>query len=148
LALYAFLKLRGKQRGNRPPRVKGLPIIGNAMDINENNLFDKLYSFSEKYGEIFELKILHQTFVSLNSESLIRKALATEPYTRFMNERTKFFYGESMLYGSQSVFSYGDPYSKVYNGMRKGKCHLKLSFSLLLKKNLQTISLQYSQSFI
>ncbi|XP_060554489.1 cytochrome P450 2C31-like [Ruditapes philippinarum] len=90
------------------------------MDINENNLFDKLYSFSEKYGEIFEMKILHQTFVSLNSESLIRKALATEPYTRFMNERTKFFYGESMLYGSQSVFTYGDPYSKVYNGMRKG----------------------------
>ncbi|XP_060554487.1 cytochrome P450 2C31-like [Ruditapes philippinarum] len=64
--------------------------------------------------------MLHQTFVCLNSEGLIRKALATEPYTRFMNERNKFFYGEAMLYGSQSVVFYGDPYSKVYNGMRKG----------------------------
>jgi hypothetical protein len=39
-------------RENGRPRVKGLPIIGNAQERNENNLFDKLTSFSEKYGEI------------------------------------------------------------------------------------------------
>jgi hypothetical protein len=129
LAIWAIFKLKRQQSENGPPRVKGrLPIIGNALEINKNNLYHKLYSFSEKYGNIFELKMLHQTFVCLNSEGLIRKALATEPYTRFMNERNKFFYGEAMLYGSQSVVFYGDPYSKVYNGMRKGKSFIFYHF--------------------
>jgi hypothetical protein len=128
LAIWAIFKLKRHQRGNRVPRVKGLPIIGNTLEINESNLFGKLYSFSEKYGEIFELKILHQTFVCLNSEGLIRKALATEPYTRFMNEKTKIFFGEAMLYGGQSVALYRDPYSKVYNGMRKGQSFIIYHF--------------------
>ena len=130
IALCLFFKLKEKQNGNRPPLVKGLPIIGNALEINGFNIFDKLYSFAERYGDIFELKILHQTFVCLNSEGVIRKAFASEPYTRYMNERSKFFFSEAMLYGGQTVTFYGDPYSKVYNGMRKGERYCILLFLL------------------
>ncbi|XP_045173890.2 cytochrome P450 2A7-like [Mercenaria mercenaria] len=122
LAIFILLKLKGKQKrnGKKPPSPKGVPVFGNALEINEKNTLDMLFKYAEEYGDIFEIKLLHETLVCLNSEGMIRKALAGEPYKRYMNDKAKSFYSETMLYGSQSVFTYGDAHSKVYNGMRKG----------------------------
>ncbi len=45
----------------RPPRVRGLPILGSALNMQKNPLayFLRLY---EKHGPVFELKVLNQNY--------------------------------------------------------------------------------------
>jgi hypothetical protein len=38
-----FFKLKRQQRGNEPPRVKGLSIKGNALEINEFYLMNYIH---------------------------------------------------------------------------------------------------------
>ncbi|KAI1391914.1 bifunctional P-450:NADPH-P450 reductase [Hypoxylon trugodes] len=45
------------------PKPPGLPLLGNVFDVNPNNTWESLRELSEKYGEIFQIKVLGQTIV-------------------------------------------------------------------------------------
>ena len=53
-----------------PPGPKPLPILGNIRDVNPNNTWTSLKTLAEKYGEIFQIKVLGHTIVFVASVAL------------------------------------------------------------------------------
>lgn len=55
------------------PQPPGVPLLGNIFDVDSSNTWASLKKLSEKYGEIFQIKVLGHTIVFVASA-----ALATE----------------------------------------------------------------------
>ncbi|XP_045168097.2 cytochrome P450 2D28-like [Mercenaria mercenaria] len=73
---------------------KGLPVLGCIHKINGGNIRYKFMDYAEQYGEIFQVKMLFDSFVVLNSESIIRKSFGGEKYKHFFNDRASYFFGK------------------------------------------------------
>ncbi|EKM56473.1 uncharacterized protein PHACADRAFT_253615, partial [Phanerochaete carnosa HHB-10118-sp] len=70
ILLALFLKAsvtRYKQRARYPPGPKGLPIIGNVLEMPKTHEWLTFASWSEQYGDIIYLSLLGQPMVILNS---------------------------------------------------------------------------------
>ncbi|KAH9914746.1 cytochrome P450 [Fomitopsis serialis] len=70
-ALCAVLLIalnRSRGRGKRlPPGPKGLPVLGNALDMPTGNLWTTFTEWGHKYGDIVSITVFGQTIVILNS---------------------------------------------------------------------------------
>ncbi|GJE86539.1 cytochrome P450 [Phanerochaete sordida] len=58
---------RSRQRARYPPGPKGLPVIGNVLDMPKEHEWLTFASWGEKYGDIVYLSLLGQPMVVLNS---------------------------------------------------------------------------------
>ncbi|GJE86541.1 cytochrome P450 [Phanerochaete sordida] len=58
---------RSRQRARYPPGPKGLPVIGNVLDMPKEHEWLTFASWGEKYGDIVYLSLLGQPMVILNS---------------------------------------------------------------------------------
>ncbi len=52
------------------PQPPGIPLLGNVFDVNPNNTWASLKKLAEKYGEIFQIKVLGQTIVFVAGAAL------------------------------------------------------------------------------
>ncbi|XP_053390092.1 vitamin D(3) 25-hydroxylase-like, partial [Mercenaria mercenaria] len=100
--LHFFLEKR-KLRGDAINGPKGLPIVGNILEINDKTIHFKFTDYAQKFGEIFRLKMLMDNVIVLNSENIIRKAFGGEKYKRYFGDRGEMFYGEHFRCHSQSL---------------------------------------------
>ncbi|OSD00072.1 cytochrome P450 [Trametes coccinea BRFM310] len=66
-AFVAFSILRNRARGKLPPGPPGVPLLGNLFDFPAEFAPDAYLAMSKKYGDVFSLHVLGQTFVVLNS---------------------------------------------------------------------------------
>ncbi|KAI6108214.1 hypothetical protein F5141DRAFT_1121584 [Pisolithus sp. B1] len=71
LALCA-LASRTKSKPPYPPRPKGLPIIGNALDIDPQRPHLTFAQWGKIHGDIVYARILGQDIIILNSEKTSR----------------------------------------------------------------------------
>ncbi|OAL43479.1 cytochrome P450 [Pyrenochaeta sp. DS3sAY3a] len=71
--LYVILKLLrfGAREKNLPPGPSTLPIIGNLHVVIDRELYKRFKEWSEKYGEVFSLKIGKGTMIVLNSKRAV-----------------------------------------------------------------------------
>ncbi|CAH1799433.1 unnamed protein product [Owenia fusiformis] len=63
---------------SRIPGPKGIPFLGNALQIDPINIHRDLLSLKETYGEIFKLDFAGDQVVVLNSHAAIYEALVTK----------------------------------------------------------------------
>ncbi|XP_045183803.2 cytochrome P450 2D3-like [Mercenaria mercenaria] len=125
--IYIILALLGliylfkakKSKGKTIPGPSGWPLLGNALEITEQNMPQKCFEYAKKYGPIVQLKLFNTNVVLLNSTEMLQKAMNGDPYKQFFNDRPGYFYGEHFLFGGQGVVVYKEGYGGVHSDLRK-----------------------------
>lgn len=114
------MKRKDVREGKQIPGPKGLPIVGNITEVNTENMHVKCFEYAGKFGDIFQVKLLNQRLIILNSESLTRLAGSADRYKQYMNDKPGSFYGDMFFYGSQCTVLCQHGFSAEHNGYRKG----------------------------
>lgn len=117
----AFLFMRKNVRtGTLIPGPKGLPIIGHTFEINSKNMHDKCYEYAHQFGDIFQVNLMNQKIIMINSESLIRLAATADGCKQYLNDKPATFFGDKLMYGSQCAVLCENGFSEEHNAYRKG----------------------------
>ncbi|TDZ62040.1 Bifunctional cytochrome P450/NADPH--P450 reductase [Colletotrichum trifolii] len=66
------------------PRPPGIPILGNIFDINTKNTWASLKTLSEKYGEIFQIKVLGHTVVFVAGAALAEELCDEKRFRKYV----------------------------------------------------------------
>ncbi|XP_061187092.1 cytochrome P450 1A2-like [Saccostrea echinata] len=59
-----------KNTDGQPPGPNGWPLVGIVFDVEIPKLHLKLYEWTQKYGDVFQFKILNKNFLCINSERI------------------------------------------------------------------------------
>lgn len=119
LIIMLFLRKDGR-KGKRIPGPLGLPLLGCALDVNTENIHEKFSEYARQYGDIFQVKLMNFNIIGLNTGEMIKEAASSDGYKQYLNDRATTFYGEMMLFGSQSTVFCKNGYSTLHNTYRKG----------------------------
>ncbi|KAI0430286.1 cytochrome P450 [Xylaria sp. FL1042] len=66
------------------PQPPGLPLLGNIKDVNPNNTWWSLKTLAEKYGEIFQIKVLGKTLVFVAGAALAEELCDEKRFRKFV----------------------------------------------------------------
>jgi len=104
-----------KTNTNNPPGPKGLPIIGNLLQLDISNLHLQFSQFSKKYGPLFSLQLGLRPAIVVSSAEIAKEVLKNHDHV-FSNRPIS--YGQNILCynGSEIVFA---PYGDFWREIRK-----------------------------
>ena len=74
-ALIILLLYKWMTEPPLPHGPRGLPLIGNALQVDQTGLHKTLAKWAETYGGVFTINLLGQNIVVLNSSEAIYEAL-------------------------------------------------------------------------
>ncbi|KAH7303794.1 putative cytochrome P450 [Stachybotrys elegans] len=96
------------RRYNLPPRVPGLPFIGNTLQIPKTHQGTWAKKLAEKYGEMFTVQLGENTWVFLNSSRVVKDLL--EKRAAIYCSRPPFPLSHDIMSGGSRVLlmPYGD----------------------------------------
>ena len=57
------------------PAIPGLPLVGNAHQLDNNNLHKSLTNLVNKYGDVFQFSMFGKRFLVINSPSTAYEAM-------------------------------------------------------------------------
>lgn len=63
------------------PGPKGLPVLGNLLQINLQKLHSILEEWADNYGDIYQFKLFNKTVVAISEPALIQSILRDRPET-------------------------------------------------------------------
>ncbi|KAI1080530.1 bifunctional P-450:NADPH-P450 reductase [Whalleya microplaca] len=66
------------------PQPAGVPLLGNIFDVDPNNTWDSLRKLAEKYGEIFQIKVLGQTIVFVAGAALAEELCDEKRFRKYV----------------------------------------------------------------
>lgn len=66
------------------PQPKGLPLVGNILDVKPSNTWQSLQRLSEKYGEIFQIKVLGNTIVFVAGAALAEEICDEKRFRKYV----------------------------------------------------------------
>ncbi|OHE99727.1 cytochrome P450 [Colletotrichum orchidophilum] len=66
------------------PQPPGVPILGNIFDIDPKNTWSSLKKLSEKYGEIFQVKVLGHTIVFVAGAALAEELCDEKRFRKYV----------------------------------------------------------------
>ncbi|RDA88109.1 hypothetical protein CP532_6805 [Ophiocordyceps camponoti-leonardi (nom. inval.)] len=66
------------------PMPSGVPILGNIFDVKPSNPWESLKGLSEKYGEIFQIKVLGKTLVFVAGVELAEEICDEKRFRKFV----------------------------------------------------------------
>ena len=66
------------------PQPPGLPLLGNIKDVDPSNTWWSLKTLSEKYGEIFQIKVLGKTLVFVAGAALAEELCDEKRFRKFV----------------------------------------------------------------
>ena len=107
LIVYLLTVKRHNFKSSLPPRVPGVPLLGNVTGVDTKRPHITFTEWSKKYGPVFRISILGQETVVLNDKQSIREALiekdvelAGRPY--IFRIHYGFHYAEDIIFGDWS----------------------------------------------
>ncbi|KAI8948068.1 cytochrome P450 [Xylaria longipes] len=66
------------------PQPPGLPLLGNIKDVDPSNTWGSLKKLAEKYGEIFQIKVLGKTLVFVAGAALAEELCDEKRFRKFV----------------------------------------------------------------
>ncbi|CAH1775328.1 unnamed protein product [Owenia fusiformis] len=107
---------------SRIPGPKGIPILGNALQIDMVKIHDQFLGWSKTYGEIFLLNLAGESVVVLNSHEAINEALIRKS-TDFAGRPGESFRIQYLFSQKDIIFrDFTDDFKRlkkiVYKGLR------------------------------
>jgi len=66
------------------PQPPGVPVLGNIFDVNPSNTWASLKVLAEKYGEIFQIKVLNHTIVFVASAALADEVCDEKRFRKYV----------------------------------------------------------------
>ncbi|KAI0850791.1 cytochrome P450 [Daldinia vernicosa] len=66
------------------PQPPGVPLLGNIFDINPSNTWDSLRVLAEKYGEIFQIKVLGHTIVFVAGAAIAEELCDEKRFRKYV----------------------------------------------------------------
>ncbi|KAI0008327.1 bifunctional P-450:NADPH-P450 reductase [Xylariaceae sp. FL0662B] len=66
------------------PQPPGLPLLGNIFDVDPNNTWESLRKLAEKYGEIFQIKVLGHTVVFVAGAALAEELCDEKRFRKYI----------------------------------------------------------------
>lgn len=66
------------------PQPKGLPLVGNILDVKPSNTWQSLQRLSEKHGEIFQIKVLGSTIVFVAGAALAEELCDEKRFRKYV----------------------------------------------------------------
>ncbi|KAF7350729.1 Cytochrome P450 [Mycena sanguinolenta] len=75
LIIGSFYHIRTEKRPRLPPGPRGLPFVGNILDLTGEKLWVKFAEMADVWGDIFSLKVLGETIVVINSVKIAEDLL-------------------------------------------------------------------------
>ncbi|KAH7029526.1 cytochrome P450 [Microdochium trichocladiopsis] len=66
------------------PQPPGVPVLGNIFDVNPNNTWASLKGLAEKYGEIFQIKVLGHPIVFVASSALAEELCDQKRFRKYV----------------------------------------------------------------
>ncbi|KAI1487667.1 cytochrome P450 [Biscogniauxia mediterranea] len=66
------------------PQPPGVPLLGNIFDVDPNNTWASLKKLSEKYGEIFQIKVLGHTVVFVAGAALAEEICDEKRFRKYV----------------------------------------------------------------
>ncbi|KAK1573551.1 cytochrome P450 [Colletotrichum navitas] len=66
------------------PQPPGIPLLGNIFDIDPKNTWSSLKTLSEKYGEIFQIKVLGHTIVFVAGAALAEELCDEKRFRKYV----------------------------------------------------------------
>ena len=66
------------------PQPRGLPLVGNVLDVNPNNTWGSLKKLSEQYGEIFKITVLGHTIVFAAGAALAEELCDEKRFRKYV----------------------------------------------------------------
>ncbi|KAI3394035.1 hypothetical protein diail_3300 [Diaporthe ilicicola] len=66
------------------PQPKGLPLVGNVLDVNPSNTWQSLQRLAEEHGEIFQIKVLGSTVVFVAGAALAEELCDEKRFRKYV----------------------------------------------------------------
>ncbi|XP_034304486.2 steroid 17-alpha-hydroxylase/17,20 lyase isoform X1 [Magallana gigas] len=93
--LIAFQSYTGAKNG--PPGPKGYPFFGVIFEVDVFRLHEKLYEWTQQYGDVFQFQMLGKKFLCINSVEVLRETFLQEPCATINAYRSPTFTGKYLL---------------------------------------------------
>ena len=94
-------------KGTPLPGPKQLPVLGNALQVDSQNLHQSVSDMVKDYGAIFKLSLMGQNTVFINDPELLRKAFGSSVYGDILNDRPASFVGKYLVFSCNDII-FGD----------------------------------------
>ncbi|KAI1405165.1 bifunctional P-450:NADPH-P450 reductase [Hypoxylon fuscum] len=66
------------------PQPPGVPLVGNIFDVDPNNTWESLRNLSERYGEIFQIKVFGQTIVFVAGAAIAEELCDEKRFRKYV----------------------------------------------------------------
>ncbi|KAI0384982.1 bifunctional P-450:NADPH-P450 reductase [Hypomontagnella monticulosa] len=66
------------------PKPPGVPLLGNIFDVNPQNTWESVRELAEKYGEIFQIKVLNQTVVFVAGAAIAEELCDEKRFRKYV----------------------------------------------------------------
>ena len=90
------------RRHKLPPGPTGYPVCGNSFQIDTDRIQHDLKNLFDKYGTIFQLKLMGTRVVTLTSSRLLKYAFYLSPCEKHTNDRSENSSSE-VFYGRKHI---------------------------------------------
>ncbi|KAL2230159.1 UNVERIFIED_CONTAM: cytochrome [Sesamum indicum] len=121
LVILVFLLTRRRRKSTagrklpRPPGPPGLPLFGNFLQFNPENLHLRLAKLSNKYGPLMSMTLVGKPVIVISSAPVAKEALKHNDVA--FSSRPSFITSRKLTYNNHDIaFS---PYTEYWREMRK-----------------------------
>lgn len=80
-----------------PPGPKGYPFFGVIFEVDISKLHEKLYEWTQQYGDVFQFQMLGKKFICINSVDVLRETFLKEPCATISAARPPTFVGKYVI---------------------------------------------------